>query len=243
MGQIRHGSATATEAIRRAIQHNQERLRAMRQSLRHQSERLWPNGGTGAPVEPMLPPGRRAATKRTVSTMRRGRRSGVAVSVEHGLPPAGDCLYSLQATIAASRAIGAWLFRPVCSCHGISSIAGCPRGALRQTPTKKALRKTYPTGRSIIDRRQSVQSAEGKRGLYVAIDRTSKFGYRCSWARRSGEERPLQPSWRPRYASCSLHDAYGRLMPPTASGTACRRAPLAWTDGEIHVRTCSISVA
>ena len=38
MGQILHGSATTTEAVRRAIQHSQESLRALAEALRDQSE-------------------------------------------------------------------------------------------------------------------------------------------------------------------------------------------------------------
>ena len=38
MGQILHGSATTTEAVRRAIQHSQESLRALAGPLRDQPE-------------------------------------------------------------------------------------------------------------------------------------------------------------------------------------------------------------
>ena len=38
MGQVLHGSATTTEAVRRAIQHSQESLRTLASALRHQPE-------------------------------------------------------------------------------------------------------------------------------------------------------------------------------------------------------------
>jgi hypothetical protein len=38
MGQVLHGSARTTEAVRRAIQHSQESLRASRKATRRQSE-------------------------------------------------------------------------------------------------------------------------------------------------------------------------------------------------------------
>jgi hypothetical protein len=43
MGQVLHGSATTTEAIRRAIQHSKERPESALQTLRHQRENMWPS--------------------------------------------------------------------------------------------------------------------------------------------------------------------------------------------------------
>jgi hypothetical protein len=46
MGQVLHGSATTTEAIRRAIQHSQESLRALARRY-GVNQKTYPNGRSG----------------------------------------------------------------------------------------------------------------------------------------------------------------------------------------------------
>ncbi|MES0092926.1 helix-turn-helix domain-containing protein, partial [Mesorhizobium sp. M0030] len=50
MGQVLHGSATTTEAIRRAIQHSQESLRALakRYGINQKTVRKWRNRTSAA---------------------------------------------------------------------------------------------------------------------------------------------------------------------------------------------------
>ena len=55
MGQVLHRGATTTAAIRRAIQHSQESLRALVSMA--STPRRWPSGGSGAlwPIFPRNP--------------------------------------------------------------------------------------------------------------------------------------------------------------------------------------------
>ncbi len=62
MGQVLHGSATTTEAIRRAIQHSQASLRALR-SATGSTGRRSPSGGSG-PRSPTSARGRRIRVRR-----------------------------------------------------------------------------------------------------------------------------------------------------------------------------------
>ena len=71
MGQILHGSATTTEAIRRAIQRSQESLRALA-SATGSTTRRSPNGSRG-PRSPIGSLGRRSRSRR--SSRSRTRRS------------------------------------------------------------------------------------------------------------------------------------------------------------------------
>src|SRR6185295_14101518 len=95
MGQILHGCATTTEAIRRAIQHSQESLRAARQALRDQPERPSPNGKRGRTLL-IARPARRTAKSTVLSV---DDEAVIIAFRKHTLPPLDDCLYSLQPTI------------------------------------------------------------------------------------------------------------------------------------------------
>ncbi len=94
MGQILHGSATTTEAVRRAIQNSQESLRAL-------SQRYGSNQKTVAKWKKRtsvqdLPTGPKEP-KSSVLTIE--EEAIVVAFRRHTLLPLDDCLYSLQATI------------------------------------------------------------------------------------------------------------------------------------------------
>ena len=93
MGQILHGSATTTEAVRRAIQHSQQSLRALskRYGINQLTVATW-KGRTCAdvPTGPKVPR----------STVLTPEEEAVAVAFRrHSLLPLDDCLYALQPTI------------------------------------------------------------------------------------------------------------------------------------------------
>lgn len=94
MGQVLHGSATTTEAIRRAIQHSQESLRALskRYGINQKTVAKWKKRTSVAD----LPTG----PKEPKSTVLSAEEEAIIVAFRrHMLLPLDDCLYSLQATI------------------------------------------------------------------------------------------------------------------------------------------------
>ena len=97
MGQVLHGSATTTEAVRRAIQHSQESLRALagRYGINPKTVAKWKKRSSAAD----LPTG----PKEPRSTVLSIEDEGVIVAFrKHTLLPLDDCLYALQATIPHS---------------------------------------------------------------------------------------------------------------------------------------------
>ena len=94
MGQVLHGSATTTEAVRRAIQHSQESLRALagRYGINQKTVAKW-KGRTSVAD---LPTGPREARSTVLSV----EEEAVVVAFRrHTLLPLDDCLYALQSTI------------------------------------------------------------------------------------------------------------------------------------------------
>jgi len=94
MGQVLHGSATTTEAIRRTIQHSQESLRrlAKRYGINQKTVAKWKKRSSTAD----LPTGPKEAHSTVLSL------EGEAVVVafrRNTLLPLDDCLYALQPTI------------------------------------------------------------------------------------------------------------------------------------------------
>jgi hypothetical protein len=163
MGQVLHGSATTTEAVRRAIQRSQESLRtlAARYGINQKTVAKWKRRSTvhDVPTGPREP----RSTSLTVE-----QEAIVVAFRKHTLLPLDDCLYALQATIPTltRSSLHRCLQR-----HGIGrlpDVAG-------DKPAKKAF-KSYPIGFFHIDIAE-VQTAEGKLYLFVAIDRTSKFAF------------------------------------------------------------------
>lgn len=94
MGQVLHGSATTTEAVRRAIQHSQVSLRALakRYGVNQKTVAKWRKreGVADLPTGPKVP-------KSTVLTVE--EEAIIVAFRRHTLLPLDDCLYSLQSTI------------------------------------------------------------------------------------------------------------------------------------------------
>jgi transposase InsO family protein len=163
MGQILHGSARTTEALRRAIQHSQASIRALarRYGINPKTIAKWKRRTTtaDAPMGPKVPR----------STVLSKEEEAIVVAFrKHTLLPLDDCLYALQATIPnlTRSALHRCLKR-----HGISrlpEIAG-------EKPARKTF-KTYPIGFFHIDIAE-LRTEEGKLYLFIAIDRTSKVAF------------------------------------------------------------------
>jgi transposase InsO family protein len=163
MGQILHGSARTTEAVRRAIQHGQESLRALakRYGVNQKTVAKWKRRSSVADE--------RTGPKDTRSTVLSLEEEAIVVAFrKHTLLPLDDCLYALQPTIPHLRrsSLHRCLQR-----HGISRLPEVEG----DKPAKKKF-KSYPIGFFHIDIAE-VQTAEGKLYLFVAIDRTSKFAF------------------------------------------------------------------
>jgi transposase InsO family protein len=163
MGQVLHGSATTTEAIRRAIQNSQESLRALskRYGINQKTVAKWKKRTSVADVP--------TGPKDPKSTVLSIEEEAIIVAFrKHTLLPLDDCLYSLQATIPhlTRSSLHRCLQR-----HDISRLPDIDGD---KQPRKKF--KSYPIGYFHIDIAE-VQTAEGKLYLYVAIDRTSKFAF------------------------------------------------------------------
>ncbi|OAN49271.1 transposase [Paramagnetospirillum marisnigri] len=163
MGQILHGCATTTEAIRRAIQDSQESLRTLAKhyGINPKTVAKWKKRGsvTDLPTGPKVP-------RSTVLSIE--EEAIVAAFRRHTLLPLDDCLYALHATIPhlTRSSLHRCLHR-----HGISRLPDVEG----DKPAKKKF-KAYPIGYFHIDIAE-VRTAEGKLYLFVAIDRTSKFAF------------------------------------------------------------------
>ncbi len=163
MGQVLHGCATTTEAVRRAIQHSQESLRALakRHGINQKTVAKWKKRKTTAD----LPTGPREPK----STCLPLEDEAIIVAFrKHTLLPLDDCLYALQATIPhlTRSSLHRCLQR-----HGITRLPNVEDGK----GTKRKF-KTYPIGYFHIDIAE-VRTEQGKLHLFVAIDRTSKFAF------------------------------------------------------------------
>jgi transposase-like protein len=94
MGQVLHGSATTTEAVRRAIQHSQESLRALakRYGVNPKTIAKW-RARTSVRDRPTGP-------KKPKSTVLSVEEEAVVIAFRrHTLLPLDDCLYALQPAI------------------------------------------------------------------------------------------------------------------------------------------------
>jgi transposase len=94
MGQILHGSARTTAAVRRAIQHSQASLRALakRYGINQKTVAKWKRRTSVADV--------RTGPKEARSTVLSIEDEAIVVAFRrHTLLPLDDCLYALQATI------------------------------------------------------------------------------------------------------------------------------------------------
>ena len=163
MGQILHGSATTTEAVRRAIQHSQESLRglAKRYGVNPKTVAKWKARSSVSD----LPTG----PKQPRSTVLSAEEEAVVVAFRrHTLLPLDDCLYALQPTIP--HLTRSSLHR----CLQRHEISRLPQVEGEASAKRKF--KAYPIGYFHIDIAE-VRTAQGKLYLLVAIDRTSKLAF------------------------------------------------------------------
>jgi len=163
MGQILHGSARTTQAVRRAIQESEESLNvlARRHGINPKTAAKWKKRSFvhDAPMGPKNP----------ASTVLTKEEEAICVAFrKHALLPLDDCLYALQLTIPhLSRSALHRCYQR----HGISRLPDFDGGL----PEKKKF-KIYPIGYVHIDIAE-VRTEEGKLYLFVAVDRTSKFAF------------------------------------------------------------------
>ena len=163
MGQVLHGSARTTAAVRRAIQQSQASLRALarRYGVSPTTVQKWRKRQTVAD-QPMGP-------KQPRSTVLSLEEEAVIVAFRrHTLLPLDDCLYALQATIPhlTRSSLHRCLQR-----HGIARRPDTDGGK-----PKRSRFKAYPIGYFHIDIAE-VHTEEGRLSLFVAVDRTSKFAF------------------------------------------------------------------
>jgi transposase InsO family protein len=163
MGQVLHGSARTTEAVRRAIQRSEESVRALarRHGISPNTVQKWRKRASvsDAPMGPK-------AIHSTVLTIE--DEATIVAFRRHTLLPLDDCLYALQPTIPylTRSALHRCLQR-----HGISRLPDVGG----DKPAKLKF-KAYPIGYFHIDIAE-VRTEEGKLYLFVGIDRTSKFAF------------------------------------------------------------------
>jgi transposase-like protein len=163
MGQVLHGSATTTHAIRAAIQRSKATAKALaeRHGLNPKTVAKWKKRTFvhDAPMGPKAP-------RSTVLSIE--EEAIVVAFRKHTLLPLDDCLYALQATIP--HLTRSSLHR----CYQRHDISRLPE-VEGDKPAKKAFKK-YPIGYFHIDIAE-VRTEEGKLYLFVAVDRTSKFAF------------------------------------------------------------------
>src|SRR5215217_3861128 len=163
MGQVLHGSARTTEAVRRAIQLRQESVRAAarRHGVSPTTIQKWRKRSTTADA--------RMGPKEARSTVLTLDEEAIIVAFRrHTLLPLDDCLYGLQTTIPhlTRSSLHRCLQR-----HGISRLP-----EVEGDKPKKQRFASYPIGYFHIDIAE-VRTEEGRLRLFVAIDRTSKFAF------------------------------------------------------------------
>src|SRR5215211_6746615 len=163
MGQVLHGSARTTAAVRRAIQHSQASLRSLakRYGINQKTVAKWKKRTFAAD--------QRTGPKAPHSTVLSTEEEAIVVAFRrHTLLPLDDCLYALQATIPhlTRSSLHRCLQR-----HGISRLPD-PDG----DKPRRAQFKRDPIGYFHIDLAE-VRTEQGKLYLLVAIDRTSKFAF------------------------------------------------------------------
>jgi transposase InsO family protein len=163
MGQILHGCAKTTKAVRRAIQNSQESLNilAKRYAINPKTVAKW-RKREFAQDSPMGP-------KEVKSTVLSPPEEGICIAFrKHTLLSLDDCLYALQASIPSlTRSSLHRLFKR----HDINRLPD-----VEGDKTQKKKFKTYPLGYFHIDIAE-VRTEQGKLYLFVAIDRVSKVVY------------------------------------------------------------------
>lgn len=161
MGQVRHGSATTTHAVRAAIQRSQASVAELSRELGVNPKTVakWRKRQT---VEDQ-----KTGPKEPRSTVLSEEEEAMVVAFRrHTLLPLDDCLYALQPSIPhlTRSSLHRCLQR-----HGISRLPD-----VDGDKPKRQKFKRYPIGYFHIDIAE-VRTEEGKLHLFVAIDRTSKL--------------------------------------------------------------------
>jgi transposase InsO family protein len=163
VGQLLHGSARTTAALRRTIQHSQESIASLaaRYDLNAKTVAKWRRRTTveDAPMGPRQPH----------STVLTAEQEAIIVAFrQRTLLALDDCLYALQASIPhlTRSSLHRCLQR-----HGISRLPEITGDKL----AKKKFAK-YAIGYFHVDIAE-VHTEQGRLYLFVAIDRTSKFAY------------------------------------------------------------------
>src|SRR3954467_1991425 len=138
MGQVHHGSATTTEAVRRAIQHSQASLRtlAKRYGIDPKTVAKWKRRSSVAD--------QRTGPKDPRSTVLSPEEEAIVVAFRrHTLLPLDDCLYALQPTLPhlTRSSLHRCLQR-----HGISRLPNTDGDKPRRSKFKR-----YPIGYFHID--------------------------------------------------------------------------------------------
>ncbi|CAA9489033.1 MAG: Mobile element protein [uncultured Sphingomonadaceae bacterium] len=163
MGQVLHGCATTTHAVRAALQRSKAPLKelAAQHGLNPKTVAKWRKRAFvhDAAMGPKSPR----------STVLTAEEEAAAVAFRrHTLLPLDDCLYALQATIPhLTRSSLHRCFQR----HGISRLP-----EVGGDKTAKQPFKAYPIGYFHIDIAE-VRTEEGKLHLFVAVDRTSKYAF------------------------------------------------------------------
>lgn len=163
MGQVLHGSATTTHAIRAAIQRSQASAAELSRTygINPKTVLKWRKRVTvedlkTGPCEPRS------------SVLSLEEEAAIVAFRRHTLLSLDDCLYALQPSIPhlTRSSLHRCLQR-----HGISRLPDVQG----DRPTKRKFRR-YPIGYFHIDIAE-LRTGEGKLYLFVAIDRTSKFAF------------------------------------------------------------------
>jgi len=161
MGQVRHGSATTTHAVRAAIQRSQASLVQLSREhgVNPKTVAKWRKRAT---VEDL----KTGPTEPRSTVLTEAEEAMIVALRRHTLLPLDDCLYALQSSIPhlTRSALHRCLQR-----HGISRLP-----EVEGDKPKRQKFKRYPIGFFHIDIAE-VQTAEGKLYLFVGIDRTAKF--------------------------------------------------------------------
>src|SRR3954452_22844630 len=161
MGQVLHGSATTTEAIRRAIQHSQESLRALakRYGVNQKTVRKWKGRSSVADI--------RTGPTQPRSTVLSGEEEAIVVAFRrHTLLSLDDCLYALQPTIPhlTRSSLHRCLQR-----HGI--------GRLVDIEGDKPAKKRFNLSHRLLPHRHRRSADRRGKALPLRRHRTSKFAF------------------------------------------------------------------
>jgi hypothetical protein len=161
MGQVRHGSATTTHAVRAAIQRSQASTAALSRKLGINPKTVakWRNRET---VED-----RKTGPKEPHSSVLSEEEEAMVVAfLQYTLLPIDDCLYALQPTIThLTRSV----LHLCLQRNGISRLPEVGGDKPKRQPFRR-----YPIGFFHMETAE-VQTAGGKLYLFVAIDRTRKL--------------------------------------------------------------------